>query len=174
MNRSTQSINQEVTAIISPFENKDHPDHPEHTPAKLDWLLASMIKGTPLLVGAAVASGCLYVGLNDPESKQIFPTCGFYAMTGMYCPGCGMTRALHNLLGGNVLRAIRYNLLLVAAIPLLMYAYIWWTTWAFTKRELPKLKFSHKTVWLLCGLGLVFIVGRNFPGAIPQYFALGK
>ena len=174
MSRSSQSMSHEVQTISSPFENIDHPDHPDHSPTPISFLLAAMIKGTPVLVGTAVATGCFYIGLNDPESKQIFPTCGFYALTGMYCPGCGMTRALHNILGGNILRAIRFNLLLVAVTPVIIYAYIWWTTWAFTKRELPKLKFSRNVVWLISILALVFIVGRNLPGAIPHYFALGK
>ena len=133
----------ELTSVVSPFDNVNHPEHPMHAQhnANNSLLANTIVKGTPVLTGALVACGCAYIGLNNPETKQVFPVCGFYALTGMYCPGCGMTRALHSLLGGNILRAARFNLLLVLAIPVLMYAYVWWTTWAFSGKELPKLRF---------------------------------
>ncbi|HMS24596.1 MAG TPA: DUF2752 domain-containing protein [Acidimicrobiia bacterium] len=137
-------------------------------------LLFTLIKGTPVLTAAAIATGCAYVGLNDPETKQIFPVCGFYAATGLYCPGCGMTRALHSVLNGNVLRAIQFNVVLVVALPILMYLYVWWMMWAFTGRELPRLKMSKRITLVLIGLAVFFIVGRNFPGPVAEFFARGR
>lgn len=159
---------------VSPYDNIDHPDHPNYNNEANTKLYNVILKGTPVLTGAIVACGCAYVGLNDPESKQLFPTCGFYALTGMYCPGCGMTRALHSLLGGNIIRAIRFNLLLVLAMPILIYAYVWWMSWTFKVKEMPKLKFSRRVAWSLFAFALIFIIGRNFPGDLPNYFSLGK
>jgi hypothetical protein len=42
----------------------------------------------------------------------------------LYCPGCGSQRAFSSLLHGDVLAALRFNVLFVAAIPLLLYAVI--------------------------------------------------
>lgn len=134
----------------------------------------AVVKGTPILVAAAIATGCAYAAFNDPETKQIFPTCGFYAATGMYCPGCGMTRAVGNLVQGDVLRAFRFNAMLVVAIPILLYLYIWWTTWAFSGRELPTLKFSKPIIYLIVAFVVIFSIGRNIPGAIPEFFSLGR
>lgn len=41
--------------------------------------------------------------------------CLFHAMTGLYCPGCGGTRAVGYLLQGRLLLSLRYH-------PLVLYA----------------------------------------------------
>ena len=41
--------------------------------------------------------------------------CLFRAMTGLYCPGCGGTRAVQYLLQGRLLLSLRYH-------PLVLYA----------------------------------------------------
>ena len=56
--------------------------------------------------------------------------CIFHEITGLYCPGCGMTRAIFSLLNLNIKQAIKYNLLVVIVIPFIIiyiinYAYIW-------------------------------------------------
>ena len=45
----------------------------------------------------------------DPSQKPLTPACSFYHFTGLYCPGCGMTR-LHNALHGRFGMAFSYNL----------------------------------------------------------------
>lgn len=44
-----------------------------------------------------------------PGSVPFYPPCLFYAATGWLCPGCGTTRALHQLLHGHVAEAFRLN-----------------------------------------------------------------
>jgi len=50
-------------------------------------------------------------------------------MTGLYCPGCGSTRALHRLLHGDIRDALHDNALFVLALPivgaLLLVRTIW-------------------------------------------------
>ncbi len=47
--------------------------------------------------------------------------CLFYNTTGHPCPGCGMTRALHHLLTGDVLAAVRYHSVSLALLPVLLF-----------------------------------------------------
>lgn len=41
-------------------------------------------------------------------------------LTGLKCPGCGTQRAIHALLHGDVVTALRFNALLPVSIPLLV------------------------------------------------------
>jgi len=65
----------------------------------------------------AVAAGLLY--WFDPAETHFFPICSFYALTGLYCPGCGSTRAAHQLLHGCLTAALSMNPLMVVSLPIL-------------------------------------------------------
>ncbi|HEU4520522.1 MAG TPA: DUF2752 domain-containing protein [Thermoanaerobaculia bacterium] len=62
------------------------------------------------LVAAALAAiGAVIVYAFDPATARFYPPCAFHALTGLQCPGCGGTRALHALLHGDVGAAMRLN-----------------------------------------------------------------
>lgn len=69
-----------------------------------------------LVVGLGL--GAMLYFLN-PATTDLLPSCAFHEMTGLYCPGCGSTRALHYLLHGELREALRYNALFVLVLPLL-------------------------------------------------------
>lgn len=72
----------------------------------------------------AVIAGALIYSAFDPAASRFFPRCPFLMLTGLKCPGCGTQRAIHALLHGEVLAALRLNALLVVSIPLLaLYGY---------------------------------------------------
>lgn len=78
------------------------------------WLVAA---------GALAIAGALYaVYAFDPSTSSVFPHCVFHDLTGLNCPGCGGTRALHALLHGHLFAALRFNALLVIAGPFLAIA----------------------------------------------------
>lgn len=52
------------------------------------------------------------INLWNWMSRQGFP-CLFRRLTGLYCPGCGGTRALRYLLQGQVMKSLYYNPLVV-------------------------------------------------------------
>jgi uncharacterized protein DUF2752 len=70
---------------------------------------------------AAIAASCVLF-IYDPSSTPLYPRCVFHSLTGWQCPGCGTTRALHAVLHGNVLEALRYNAMLFAFAPFLILA----------------------------------------------------
>ena len=61
----------------------------------------------PVAGGAAAAAGLAYVWAFDPAKGGVFIPCPFHRLTGRWCPGCGMTRALHDLLHGDLARRAR-------------------------------------------------------------------
>ena len=67
------------------------------------------------LAAAAVAAGAgvAYLAVVDPSSGGWFPSCTTRAVTGVWCPACGLTRATHHLLNGEVVAAIKFNLFVV-------------------------------------------------------------
>jgi hypothetical protein len=74
-----------------------------------------------LLCGAAFLTGML-IYLLPPEKGGIYPPCLFHTLTGLYCPSCGSTRAIHNLMHGQILTALRFNpLVAILSIPVALY-----------------------------------------------------
>lgn len=49
--------------------------------------------------------------------ESAFSICIFYSITGLPCPGCGMTRSVHFLLHGDILHALRYHLFGILVLP---------------------------------------------------------
>ena len=71
-----------------------------------------------LVAGAGVlVLGVAVVGWVEPRGQFFFPRCWFHETTGLLCPGCGSTRALHALLHGEWGRAWSLNPLAVIALP---------------------------------------------------------
>jgi hypothetical protein len=108
-----------------------------------------------ILVGAA------YLFLFEPGRTGFFPGCPFRALTGLSCPGCGTTRALHQLLHGNVLAAFELNPLLALFLPLLGCLLFFYTRSAITGKAMPQVVLPRKYVWSFWVLVIVFSVIRN-------------
>src|SRR5438445_13753970 len=62
--------------------------------------------------------GALLYFIFDPTKVSIFPPCLLHQVTGLDCPGCGAQRALHQLLHGNLIAALRLNAMFVLSLPL--------------------------------------------------------
>jgi len=112
------------------------------------------------LFGAIIAVGTVFY-FFDPETTALFPKCMFHEMTGLYCPGCGSTRALYCLLHGELRNAFRDNALVVLALPLLGAILL---ARAFRRRP-PVVATQSKLGWLglLLAVIVVFGIVRNIP-----------
>jgi hypothetical protein len=73
--------------------------------------------GIALVAGVLAAVVGLYV--IDPSSTAMMPPCPFHYLTGLYCPGCGSMRGMHQLLHGHLAAALRLNPLMVASLPVM-------------------------------------------------------
>ena len=105
-------------------------------------------------------AGCAYVGLNDPSDGGAFIPCPFHAATGLWCPGCGMTRAVHHLVTGDVTSALSSNVLL----PVVLLVAVWgWLAWV--RPSFPRIGTALPTwVWpALAAVAVAFGVLRNLP-----------
>ena len=72
--------------------------------------------GLRMAIGGLAAAGLAAVYTFDPSKTWFYPPCPLRALTGLQCPGCGGTRALHALLHGDVAGAFAFNPMLFVAI----------------------------------------------------------
>lgn len=107
-----------------------------------------------------VAGTATYLFLVDP-ARGGYPTCPFRALTGLQCPGCGSTRALHQLLHGHPLVAFELNPLIVVAIPLLAFFLVLFTRSALSEKSSWTISIPSKYGWLMLVVILGFWIVRN-------------
>ena len=105
-------------------------------------------------------AGLVYVYFIDPMNSAGAPSCVFHDLTGLYCPGCGGTRAMHALLHGQLRQAIGFNPLIAVAIPLGAATLIR-AAW-MTDRS-PKKVLSPVWIWTIFFALMTFWIARNIP-----------
>jgi Protein of unknown function (DUF2752) len=106
---------------------------------------------------------CAYIRLVDPNHSGAYPQCPTKMLTGLDCPLCGATRAVHSLIDGNLVGAMDHNLLFVLSLPLLAYAFVAWTSTRMG-RPMKPLPVTNPRVIISVGvLMVVFAVVRNLP-----------
>jgi len=117
------------------------------------------------MVAAGALGACAVLLFADPADDARYPTCPFLAVTGRWCPGCGSLRGLRALLRGDVAAAAGFNILLLVAVPYLLYS---WAAWAAETRGRARpapLRLPAGAV-VAIGVGaVVFAVLRNLPMA---------
>jgi len=113
------------------------------------------------VAGAVAVTAAGYVALADPGRAARLPTipCPIHAVTGWWCPGCGMTRAVHDLVTGHPMAAFGGNLLW----PLVLGVLAWtWAAWMWPRVPAPAR--APAGAWVaVSGLAVAFAVARNVP-----------
>jgi len=117
---------------------------PEATPQQQGiW---SRLGPSGVVLAAAIA-----VTIRDPHASGSWGICPTYAIFGVYCPGCGSLRGLHDLAQGDWAEAVGHNALILPGILFI----------AFSAVRTPGRLSSY--AWLAAFLA--FTIARNFPGS---------
>ena len=114
-----------------------------------------------LLAAAAAGVAVTYVAVADPGQAERLPTapCPFHAVTGWWCPGCGITRAAHDVITGDVVGAFGAHALWPLVLGLLA-----WTGAAWLTPRVPSPARAPAAVWVAAvALAVAFAVARNTP-----------
>lgn len=119
------------------------------------------------MVTAAVA----FLYLHDPINNGLIPETPFLWLTGLFCPGCGATRALHSLLHGQLGTALSYNPLVILGVPVAAYVYFSFLSSVFLGRRFPAPSGLQGYSWLIPAVIIVFWVSRNLPWEPFTYLA---
>ncbi|MHB8861711.1 MAG: DUF2752 domain-containing protein [Pirellulaceae bacterium] len=93
--------------------------------------------------------------LNEPLPG----TCTFLRVTGLPCPGCGLTRSFISVAHGHVAEAWRYNPagILFFAIVLYQIPYRTWQIYRI-RRGLGEHRWAHVDNWVLLGLCILLLL----------------
>jgi hypothetical protein len=106
--------------------------------------------------------GVALVALIDPHTGGRYPTCPFHAITGLWCPGCGGLRAVHDLTHGDLTLALHENVLVVLLGPSLV---VWWLIARLRRTDDRRvtLLLSARGTLAVAVLLAVFTLVRNLP-----------
>lgn len=88
-----------------------------------------------------ILAGMFFLHRIEVETLQTFPLCTFYQITGRYCPGCGMTRALFSLAHGNWVISLRYHPVVLCAF---LFYFIFMLFVILKKRSGRRIRISTK------------------------------
>lgn len=120
----------------------------------------------PILSAAALAAATLALHVRDPHVTHSWGVCPVYALTGVYCPGCGALRGVNDLTDGQLGQAVSSNLLLVLAVPLVLVLFARWCCAAWSGSQLRVVPVVSPGVRTgLVVLVVAFTVARNLPGS---------
>lgn len=115
-----------------------------------------------LVVAATAAGIAAVVFFFNPRTHGFYPVCQFHRLTGLNCPGCGMTRSLYALLHGDFGTALRDNALFLGGLAALALRGGWWGVKQFRGRATGEF-FPAQWLWPLLAVALGFTVLRNLP-----------
>ena len=136
-------------------------DIPPPFPTQRRWLVVLLT-----VASLIAATGATALFATNPAGSRLFPPCPFHSVTGLYCPGCGSTRAAHHLLHGRVATAFDFNALMVVSLPFLLYAGVLGAL-RLAGRTAHRPPLSQRlpgwAVWALLVVVLLFGVLRNLP-----------
>lgn len=130
----------------------------EATPARPPWGARIVL----VLFSAVVVPGVATVLHHYPPSEyNIYLPCMFHLLTGLHCPGCGMTRCVGALVHGDIAQAFAWNPLFVLLLPVILFgsARIVWTTW--TGAKLRPLAIPRWPWLVFIAIVVAFAIARN-------------
>lgn len=112
------------------------------------------------LLGLLALGGAVLYNF-PPQDYHFYPLCPYYALTHLLCPGCGGTRALHQLLHGNFSEALHYNALVTVFAPIVLGWFLTWYWAVMLDRRPPRVRLHWGAIAFLFVVAGVFVIVRN-------------
>lgn len=108
---------------------------------------------------------CLLYYFVNPLSDSFSVKCIWKELTGTQCPACGVQRALHSLLHGDFIKALRYNYFFVISVPYTVMAILAsWYNYNHIFDKLRNFVYSSKILKVYISIYFIWWIVRNVFG----------
>ena len=146
--------------------------HDATSPYRDALFLRTRRQNVALLTALMMIAGVILYGF-DPSvsSNTIYPPSQSRLLTGLYCPGCGTLRGLHQLLHGSLSGAFGFNPLMVLSLPFMAIAYVRYALPAVTGRRLKPIFIHPNIIWWILRIVLAYWVLRNISHPLFAWMA---
>jgi hypothetical protein len=84
-------------------------------------------------------------------------------VTGLHCPGCGMTRCVGALVRGDVEQAFAYNPLFILFLPVIAYLAVRIAYEMWTGKKMKGLAWPKWSAYVFVGVMFAYAIARNIP-----------
>jgi hypothetical protein len=114
-----------------------------------------------------LAGAAAFIGTHDPGAAgPRYPGCAFHQLTGLWCPGCGLTRGTYQLLHGHVASALSYNVFTPLVLAAIVVVWAGWVrvVWGGQPIHVPQ-RVGRMLAVITPALVIVYGVLRNVPVA---------
>ncbi len=128
---------------------------------ELQHLTIKLKLGLYFIFGVLAFALTYFYFMYNPSELGLFPKCPFYAITGLYCPGCGSQRAVHQFLNGQILEGLQHNFLILILALVLFYDGLLFLLNHFIKKPLKNLLHQSRITNLILIIILTFWILRN-------------
>lgn len=117
-----------------------------------------------LALGVLSASLLAFLLYRSGPSASWLPGCLFHRVTGLDCPGCGMTRATYAAMHGRIGEAFRFNPVGMVLLPAAMIGLgLELAGWLRGKPLPVRFRIGGRWAWGVFGVLMAFWVFRNIP-----------
>lgn len=113
---------------------------------------------------ALLAAGVIAWLMDPVKPQRLLPDCMLLSLTGLYCPGCGVTRAAAALAHGRLIDAAGYNLpAVLIGFPAAGWLLLNWLSIAMRGCPVPAPRLSSRFAFFLVAFIILFWILRNIP-----------
>lgn len=110
-----------------------------------------------------MVAGSGAVAYIDPAKASFLPVCPLFTLTGLACPGCGLTRGFHALFNGDIITALDFNFLIPIWAVVFGWILISLMVVAIRGRGLAMWPLKPGFLWTFMIVLVAFGVLRNLP-----------
>lgn len=121
----------------------------------------------PVVVMLILAAAVAFIVHRNPYTSSVTGPCMLLHLTGLYCPGCGGTRAVYSLATGDVAGALGMNAFVtLLVVPPAILGLTWWLLHSL-QVKVPRIRIGLPVVGIYLGVLVAFTALRNVPAFEP-------